>query len=230
MKQVNDLSKLTRKDFPLLCNESNQKNNLIYLDHAATSQKPIQVIESLKEYYSYLNANVHRGAHQLSTKATQAFEEARQITAKFINAKSSNEIVFTRNATEAINLVAYSWGNSQIKERDEILVTLMEHHSNIVPWQLLAKRTGCTLRYIGLTETGELDLEDLRKKVNKNTKLVTLLHISNTLGTCNPIEEITKIAHSVGALVLLDACQSLAHKKVNVQSLNIDFLCHSIFV
>ena len=227
MKPVNDLSKLTRKDFPLFCKESNQKNNLIYLDHAATSQKPIQVIESLKEYYSYQNANVHRGAHQLSAKATQAFEEARQITAKFINAKSSNEIVFTRNATEAINLVAYSWGNSQIKERDEILVTLMEHHSNIVPWQLLAKRTGCTLRYIGLTETGELDLEDLRKKVNKNTKLVTLLHISNTLGTCNPIEEITKIAHSVGALVLLDACQSLAHKKVNVQSLNIDFLAGS---
>ncbi len=227
MKKFKDLSTQTRKDFPLFCKKIDQANNLIYLDHAATSQKPIQVIEALQQYYSFQNANVHRGAHQLSAKATQAFEEARQITAKFINSKSSNEIVFTRNATEAINLVAYSWGNSQVKEKDEILVTLMEHHSNIVPWQLLAERTGCTLRYIGLTETGELDLEDLRKKVNKKTKLVTLLHISNTLGTCNPIEEITKVAHSVGALVLLDACQSLAHKKVDVKSLNIDFLAGS---
>ena len=227
MKRVNDLSIETRKDFPLFCKKQDQESNLIYLDHAATSQKPIQVIDALKKYYSFQNANVHRGAHQLSAKATQAFEEARDITAKFINAKSSNEIIFTRNATEAINLVSYSWGNSQVKEKDEILITLMEHHSNIVPWQLLAKRSGCTLRYIGLTDTGELDLEDFHKKINENTKLVALLHVSNTLGTCNPIEEITKIAHSVGALVLLDACQSLAHKKVNVASLNIDFLAGS---
>ncbi len=227
MNQKNDLSKQTRKDFPLFRNKLDQKNNLIYLDHAATSQKPIQVIEALKNYYSFQNANVHRGAHQLSAKATEAFEEARQITANFINAKSSNEIIFTRNATEAINLVAYSWGDSKLKEGDEILISLMEHHSNIVPWQLLSQRTGCKLRYIGITETGELNLEDLRTKISEKTKLVSLVHVSNTLGTCNPIGEITKIAHTAGALVLLDACQSLAHRKINVKSLNVDFLAGS---
>ncbi len=227
MNQKNDLSKQTRKDFPLFRNKLDKKNNLIYLDHAATSQKPIQVIEALKNYYSFQNANVHRGAHQLSAKATEAFEEARQITANFINAESSNEIIFTRNATEAINLVAYSWGDSKLKEGDEILISLMEHHSNIVPWQLLSQRTGCKLRYIGITETGELNLEDLRTKISEKTKLVSLVHVSNTLGTCNPIGEITKIAHSAGALVLLDACQSLAHRKINVKSLNVDFLAGS---
>ncbi len=138
-----NLAEQTRKDFPMFSNNSEEKPSLIYLDHAATSQKPQQVIKSLEDYYSKDNANVHRGAHQLSAKATEAFEEARDITAKFIKAKSNREIIFTRNATEAINLVAYSWGNSQLKEGDEIIVSLMEHHSNLVPWQLLAKRKGC---------------------------------------------------------------------------------------
>ncbi|KGG16871.1 MULTISPECIES: aminotransferase class V-fold PLP-dependent enzyme [unclassified Prochlorococcus] len=219
-----NLSHKTRKDFPLL---SKKEHNLIYLDHAATSQKPRQVIEALVHYYSNENANVHRGAHQLSAKATYAFEQAREITSKFIKANSSKEIIFTRNATEAINLVAYSWGNSQLKEGDEILISLMEHHSNIVPWQLLAKRKGCKLRYIGITETGELDINDFRKQVNEKTKIVSILHISNTLGSCNPIKTITEIAHSVGAIVLIDACQSLAHQAINVNELNIDFLAGS---
>ena len=227
MNQLNNLAYQARKDFPLFSDQIDGIKKLIYLDHAATSQKPIQVIEKLSNYYKFENANVHRGAHQLSAKATAEFEDARKITSDFISAKSSKEIIFTRNATEAINLVAYSWGNSELKEDDEILLTLMEHHSNIVPWQLLAKRTGCKLRYISITEEGQLDLKDLCNKINKKTKLVSLLHISNTLGTCNPIKKVTEIAHDFGALVLLDACQSLAHKPIDVGALNIDFLAGS---
>ncbi|WP_269622148.1 SufS family cysteine desulfurase [Prochlorococcus marinus] len=227
MNQKNNLAEITRKDFALFSDINNLQTNLIYLDHAATSQKPKQVIDKLIHYYQYENANVHRGAHQLSAKATEAFEEARQITSDFIQAKSNREIIFTRNATEAINLVANSWGSSQLKEGDEILITLMEHHSNIVPWQILAEKKKCKLSYIGLTDTGELDINDLRLKINEKTRLVSLLHISNTLGTCNPIQTITEIAHSAGALVLLDACQSLAHKEININELNIDFLAGS---
>ncbi len=224
---MNNLAFQTRKDFPLFSQELTNNHSLIYLDHAATSQKPYQVIEKLVQYYSFENANVHRGAHQLSAKATEAFEEAREITSQFIGANSSREIIFTRNATEAINLVAYSWGESQLKEGDEILISLMEHHSNVVPWQLLAQRKGCRLRYVGITPNGELDLDDLRQQLNENTRLVSLLHISNTLGCCNPIEEIVSIAHSAGALVLVDACQSLAHLPINIKLLNIDFLAGS---
>ena len=224
---MSDLSVQTRKDFPLFTNNSENNHNLIYLDHAATSQKPQKVIDRLIQYYTFENANVHRGAHQLSAKATQAYENARDITCKFIKAKSSREIIFTRNATEAINLVAYSWGDSQLKEGDEIIISLMEHHSNLVPWQLLAERKNCKLIYIGITEKGQLDLEELRQKVNNKTRLISLLHISNTLGTINPIQEISKIAHSVGALILVDACQSLAHQKINVETLNVDFLAGS---
>ncbi len=227
MNQLNTLANQTRKDFPLFSNQSEKANKLIYLDHAATSQKPIQVINKLSNYYKYENANVHRGAHQLSAKATEEFENARTITSEFICAKSSKEIIFTRNATEAINLVAYSWGNSELKENDEIVLTLMEHHSNLVPWQLLAKRKGCKIKYVGITEDGELDMQDLSNKINEKTKLVSLLHISNTLGTCNPIKKISEIAHNAGALVLLDACQSLAHQSINVNLLNIDFLAGS---
>ncbi len=221
------LAEKTRKDFPLFAEQSNNQKKFVYLDHAATSQKPYQVINSLKDYYSYHNANVHRGAHQLSAKATEDFENARKITANFIGADSSREIVFTRNATEAINLVARTWGDNEIKEGDEILITLMEHHSNIVPWQQLSQRTGCIIRYVGITESGEIDLKDLKLKLNNRTKLLSLVHISNTLGCCNPIEEIAEMAHAVGALILLDACQSLAHKTINVNSLNIDFLAGS---
>ncbi len=221
------IAELTRKDFPLFNDELISQKNLIYLDHAATSQKPIQVIQALENYYSFNNANVHRGAHQLSAKATEKFERAREITASFIGAFTSKEIVFTRNATEAINLVARTWCDAELKEGDEILTTIMEHHSNLVPWQQLAKRKGCVLRHVGITANGELDLEDLQKKLNKRTRLLTLVHISNTLGCCNPIDLITEMAHNVGALILVDACQSLAHQKINVNALNIDFLAGS---
>ncbi len=228
MKNNNlNLADLTRKDFPLFQNESTIQQKLIYLDHAATSQKPIQVIKALENYYSFNNANVHRGAHQLSQKATEEFEAAREITASFIGASSTKEIIFTRNATEAINIVARTWGDNELKEGDEILLTLMEHHSNLVPWQQLSKRTGCVLRHIGITQSGELDLEDLHAKLNKKTRLLSLVHISNTLGCCNPIAKITDMVRSFGCLILLDACQSLAHQTVDVNSLNIDFLAGS---
>lgn len=222
-----NLAKLTRKDFPLFSSEDLKNNPLVYLDHAATSQKPKKVIEAISHYYKYENANVHRGAHQLSAKATEAFEKARTITSKFINASSEREIVFTRNATEAINLVAHSWGDSELKEGDEILISLMEHHSNIVPWQLLAERKKCNLRYIGITSSGQLDLEDAYSKLNEKTRILSLQHISNTLGCCNPIAEITQKAHSADALILVDACQSLAHQPIDVKKLNIDFLAGS---
>ena len=190
-----------------------------YLDHAATSQKPQEVIDSLKNYYSFQNANVHRGAHQLSAIATEKFENSRKLTANFINSNNEKEIIFTRNATEAINLVAYTWGNYELQKDDEILVSLMEHHSNIVPWQLIAKAKKCRLIYIDIDRNGQLDLDDFRKKLSVKTKIVSLVHVSNTLGCCNPIEEISELAHQKGSLVLLDACQSLAHKPVDIKKL-----------
>jgi len=226
-KSTSLLAEKARKDFPIFSRELEGHINLVYFDHAATSQKPIQVLNALQNYYSYQNANVHRGAHQLSAIATEAFENARTVSGNFINAYSNKEIVFTRNATEAINLVSNSWGNSQINENDEILISLMEHHSNIVPWQILAQRKGCKINYIGITETGELDINDLQKKLNSKTKLVSITHISNALGCCNPIQQIADIVHKSGALLLVDACQSLAHQKVDVQKLDIDFLAGS---
>tara|TARA_Y100001968_G_scaffold320089_1_gene352576 strand:- start:248 stop:1495 length:1248 start_codon:yes stop_codon:yes gene_type:complete len=222
--KVKNIAEKCRSDFPLFDGDNKK---LIYLDHAATSQKPKEVIDTLKKYYSYQNANVHRGAHQLSAIATDEFECARKITANFINSNSAKEIIFTRNATEAINLVAYSWGNFELKEDDEILISLMEHHSNIVPWQIIAKQKKCKLIYININENGELDLNDFRKKLNTKTKLVSLVHVSNTLGCCNPIEEITDLAHKKGSLVLLDACQSLAHKPLDIKKLGVDFLAGS---
>ncbi len=227
MSDTKSIAELTRKDFPLFIQEGEMNNKLIYLDHAATSQKPRQVINALINYYSYQNANVHRGAHQLSAIATQQFENARNLTSKFIGSNSAQEIIFTRNATEAINLVAYSWGNTFIKKNDEILISLMEHHSNIVPWQLLAKRVGCKIKFIGITKNGELDLEDAYKQVTDKTKLISILYTSNTLGCCNPIQKLAQIAHKVGAHILVDACQTLAHQKINVSELGIDFLAGS---
>ena len=221
------LAERTRPDFPILGQRSAQGDPLIYLDHAATSQKPRVVLEALQAYYSCDNANVHRGAHQLSARATEDFEAARATTAAFVGAAGPQEIVFTRNATEAINLVARSWGNANLREGDEILLTLMEHHSNLVPWQLLAKRTGCVLRHVGVTETGELDLDDFRSKLSDRTRLVSLVHISNTLGCCNPLELVIPAAHAAGALVLVDACQSLAHHRTSVSALGADFLVGS---
>ena len=188
---INNLANMTREDFPIFNSNRPEEKKLIYLDHAATSQKPRQVINALSNYYRNQNANVHRGAHQLSAIATEEFENARKVTANFINANSTNEIVFTRNATEAINLVANSWGNLTLKEGDEILVSLMEHHSNLVPWQMICEQKKCKLRHIGITPNGELDIEDFLGKINNKTRLVSIVHISNTLGCCNPIDKIT---------------------------------------
>ena len=224
---ASNLAVITRPDFPLLAQTACLGEPLIYLDHAATSQKPRQVLDALQHYYAHDNANVHRGAHQLSARATEGFEAARGKAAAFIGAASPREIVFTRNASEAINLVARSWGEANLKPGDEILLTVMEHHSNLVPWQLLAARTGCVLRHAGLTETGELDLEDLRSQINGRTKLVSLVQVSNTLGCLNPIEAIAPLAHAAGARLLVDACQSLPHLPVDVAQLDCDFLVAS---
>ncbi|MGB1621434.1 MAG: SufS family cysteine desulfurase [Synechococcus sp.] len=224
---IDTIASRYRADFPILAQLAPSGEPLIYLDHAATSQKPRQVLEALQHYYAADNANVHRGAHQLSARATDAFEGARSITAAFVSAASPREIVFTRNASEAINLVARTWGDANLKPGDEVLLTVMEHHSNLVPWQLLAQRTGCVLRHVGITETGELDLEDFQAQLSDRTRLVSLVHISNTLGCCNPLEQIIPAAHAVGALVLADACQSLAHKPIDVGALDLDFLVGS---
>jgi cysteine desulfurase/selenocysteine lyase len=222
-----DLAALTRPDFPLLAQTACLGQPLIYLDYAATSQKPRQVLEALQQYYGHDNANVHRGAHQLSARATEGFEHARERVANFIGAAGPREIVYTRNASEAINLVARSWGEVALRPGDEVLLTTMEHHSNLVPWQLLAARCGCVLRHVGLSEHGELDLEDLRAKLNERTRLVSLVHVSNTLGCLNPIAEVTALAHAAGALVLVDACQSLPHQPIDVRRLGCDFLVGS---
>ena len=222
-----NLAALTRPDFPLLAQTACLGQPLIYLDHAATSQKPRQVLAALQHYYDHDNANVHRGAHQLSARATEGFEGARAKTATFIGAASPNEIVFSRNASEAINLVARSWGEANLRPGDEVLLTVMEHHSNLVPWQLLADRTGCVLRHAGLTASGELDLEDLRSKLSERTRLVSLVQVSNTLGCLNPIAEVAALAHAAGALLLVDACQSLPHLPLNVKTLGADFLVGS---
>jgi cysteine desulfurase/selenocysteine lyase len=225
--RVENLAERTRADFPLLEQTACLGQPLIYLDHAATSQKPLQVLEALRHYYDHDNANVHRGAHQLSARATEGFEGARAKVAAFVGSANPNEIVFTRNASEAINLVARSWGEANLRPGDEVLLTVMEHHSNLVPWQLLADRTGCVLRHAGLTESGELDLNDLRSKLTERTRLVSLVQVSNTLGCLNPISEVAALAHAAGALVLVDACQSLPHLPVNVRELGADFLVGS---
>ncbi len=222
-----NLASQYRADFPILEQKAPDGRPLVYLDHAATSQKPRQVLAALQQYYNCDNANVHRGAHQLSARATESFEGARSITAEFIGASSSREIVFTRNASEAINLVARTWGDANLRKGDEVLLTVMEHHSNLVPWQLLAQRTGCVLRHVGITESGELDLADFRAKLSERTRLVSLVHISNALGCCNPLGEVIPLAHEVGALVLVDACQSLAHQPIDIVALDADFLVGS---
>ena len=227
MKTLQDLKLLIREDFPILNKSFNDKEKLIYLDHAATTQKPKQVLKKINDYYLNSNANVHRGAHQLSAKATEEFENARLSIKNYIKAYSEKEIIFTRNATEAINIVAKSWGEKNLKENDEILISIMEHHSNIVPWQLLAEKNKCKVKFTKITKEGTLDLEDFKNKLNKNTKIVSLVHISNTLGCCNPIKQISQLARDNGSLVLVDACQSLAHTEVDVKDLNIDFLAGS---
>ncbi|MGI8280439.1 cysteine desulfurase SufS [Bacillus mycoides] len=211
-----------RKQFPILDQKVNGKQ-LVYFDSAATSQKPIQVIETLERYYKEYNSNVHRGVHTLGTKATDAYEGAREKVRKFINAKSMEEIIFTRGTTTALNTVAASYGLDNVKEGDEIVISYMEHHSNIIPWQQVAKKTGATLKYLPLQLDGTISLEDVRQTVTPNTKIVSIMHVSNVLGTINPVKEIGAIAHENGAIMIVDGAQSAPHMKVDVQDLNCDF-------
>jgi cysteine desulfurase / selenocysteine lyase len=215
-----------RADFPILQREINGKP-LAYLDNAATSQKPLAVIQAMDDYYRLRNANVHRGVHTLSEEATALYEGARGRIARFINAPSSKQVIFTRNATEAVNLVAYSWGVDTLKPGDEVLITQMEHHANIVPWQLITERTGATLRYVPLDPQGTLRLDLLAELLTERTRLFAFVAMSNVLGTINPVAELVARAHSVGALALVDAAQSVPHLPVDVQALNCDFLVFS---
>jgi cysteine desulfurase/selenocysteine lyase len=220
------LADKVRADFPILREEVNGKT-LVYLDNAATSQKPLFVLNTLRDYYEHYNANVHRGAHTLSAKATDAYEGARDKIAKFINAASRQEIVYTRNATEAINLVAYSWGMNNLQPGDEIILSVIEHHSNIVPWQFVAQKTGAVLKFVELTPEETFDLEQFKQLISDKTKLVSVVHVSNTLGCINPVQEIATIAHRYGAKFLVDACQSVPHMPVDVQQIDCDWLVAS---
>lgn len=211
-----------RKQFPILDQKVNGKQ-LVYFDSAATSQKPIQVIETLERYYKEYNSNVHRGVHTLGTKATDAYEGAREKVRKFINAKSMEEIIFTRGTTTALNTVAASYGRENVKEGDEIVISYMEHHSNIIPWQQVAKKTGATLKYLPLQPDGTISIEDARQTITPNTKIVSIMYVSNVLGTINPVKEIAEIAHQNGAIMVVDGAQSTPHMKVDVQDLNCDF-------
>ena len=224
--QEKALATRVRSDFPILNQEVNG-HPLVYLDNAATSQKPLAVLNCLRHYYEHDNANVHRGAHTLSVRATEAYEAVRDKVAQFIHAQSRQEIVYTRNATEAINLVAYSWGLNTLKPGDEIITSVMEHHSNLVPWQMVARKTGAVIKFVGLTDNEEFDLQQFQGLLSEKTKLVTVVHISNTLGCINPVQEITHLAHQVGAKVLIDACQSLPHCPIDVQAINCDWLVAS---
>jgi cysteine desulfurase/selenocysteine lyase len=215
-----------RQDFPILHQEINGKP-LIYLDNAASSQKPLAVMQAWQTYYQTDHANVHRGAHTLSARATDAYELARHKVAQFINAKYPEEIVYTRNASEAINLVAYSWGLANLRAGDEVVLSVMEHHSNIVPWQIIAQKTGAVLRFVPPTASGELDMGQFYDLLGDKTKLVSLVHVSNALGCINAVEEITLSAHRVGARVLIDACQSVPHLPIDVQAMGCDWLVAS---
>ncbi len=215
-----------REQFPILSQQVNG-HDLVYLDSAATSQKPRVVIETLDEYYYYYNSYVHRGFHSLGTKATDGYEGAREKVRKFINAKSMQEIIFTRGTTTALNMVALSYARANLKPGDEIVITPMEHHANIIPWQQAVKATGATLKYIPLQEDGTISLDDVRETVTENTKIVSAAHVSNVLGTINPIKEIAKIAHDNGAVMVVDGAQSTPHMKIDVQDLDCDFYTFS---
>jgi len=218
---------LVRKDFPILSREVHPGVPLVYLDNAATSQKPTAVLDAERDYYDHHNANVHRGVHVLAEEATALYEGARDALAGFLHAADREEVVFTRNATEAVNVVARSlgdWRELGLGPGDEVVVTEMEHHSNLVPWQMLCQRTGATLRWFGLTDDGRLDLSDLEAVITDRAKVVAFVHQSNILGTLNPVAPIVSRSHQVGALVLLDASQSVPHRPVDVQALGVDFL------
>ena len=215
-----------RKSFPVLEREVNNQL-LVYLDNAATSQKPQVVIDALSHYYSNYNANIHRGIHTLAEEATAAYEATRDTVRNFINASSSDEIIFTRGTTEGINLVAYTWGRKNIHEGDEIIISTMEHHSNIVPWQILCEEKKAVLKVIPINDDGELLMDEYEKLLSPKTKLVSIAHVSNALGTVNPVKEIIDAAHNIGALVLVDGAQSSVHLDIDVQKMDCDFFAFS---
>jgi cysteine desulfurase/selenocysteine lyase len=215
-----------RTQFPILEQKVNGKP-LIYFDNAATNQKPKQVIDALVNYYQGYNANIHRGIHTLAEKATKAFEETRSVMKKFINAKHVEEVIFTRGVTESINLVASSYGRAFLKEGDEVIISGLEHHSNIVPWQIVCDEKKAKLRVIPITEIGEIDIDAYRKLLSTKTKIVATNHASNSLGTINPVKEIIRLAHEIGAIVLIDGAQAAAHLEIDVQDLDCDFYCIS---
>lgn len=226
LTQERTLAAKLRPDFPIL-HQQVHGHPLVYLDNAATSQKPIAVLEALQHYYQFDNSNVHRGVHTLSARATDAYEGARDKVAAFVNTAHREEIIYTRNASEAINLVAYAWGMTTLTAGDEIILSVMEHHSNLIPWQLVAQRTGAVLKFVNLTETEEFDLDHYRSLISDKTKLVSVVHVSNTLGCINPVNEIVQIAHQHGARVLIDACQSVPHMAIDVQAMDCDWLVAS---
>lgn len=211
-----------KKDFPLLENE-----NITYLDSGATTQKPIQVIKAVEEFYQKYNANPHRGAYSLSVEATEQYENTRTKIAKFINAKHREEIIFSKNATESLNLIAYSYGLDNLKKDDEVVISIMEHHSNLVPWQKMTKQTGSKLSYMYINENYEITDEEIEGKITDKTKIVGITHVSNVLGTINNVKKIIKYAHKKGAVVIVDASQSIPHMKIDVQDLDADFLVFS---
>ena len=211
-----------KKDFPLL-----QEKDIAYLDSGATTQKPIQVIEKINEFYKTYNANPHRGAYTLSMEATEVYENTRTKIAEFINAKHREEIIFSKNATESLNLIAYSYGLENLKKDDEVVLSIMEHHSNLVPWQYVTKTTGSTLKYMYINDEFELSDEEIESKITDKTKIVGITHVSNVLGTINNVKKIIKYAHKKGAVVVVDASQSIPHSKIDVQDLDADFLVFS---
>lgn len=216
-----DIGKI-REEFTLL-----QNRKIAYLDSGATTQKPKQVIKAVEEFYQRNNANPHRGAYELSVEATNLYEETRQKIARFINAKESEEILFSKNATESLNLIAYSYGMDNLKKDDEVVISIMEHHSNLVPWQIVTKKTESKLTYMYINEQFELTKEEIESKITDQTKIVGITHISNVLGTINPVKEIIEYAHKKGAIVIVDASQSIPHMKIDVQDLDADFLVFS---
>ncbi len=216
---------IIKKDFPILSRKVNSKP-LVYLDSGATSQKPRQVLEAERSYYEKHNANVHRGAHTLGDEATHLLDLSREKVAEFIGARKE-EIIFVRNTTEAINLVAYAWGLDNLKIGDVIVTTTMEHHANLVPWQEIARRTGARVELVGLTDNGQVDMNDYVKKMQMNPKIVSFVHVSNALGTINPVKQMTKLAHKVGAVVLVDGAQAVPHMSVKVSEIGCDFYAFS---
>ena len=211
-----------KKDFPLL-----ENRNISYLDSGATTQKPIQVIKAVEDFYENNNANPHRGAYTLSIEATEQYEDTRTKIAEFINAKHREEIIFSKNATESLNLIAYSYGMNNLKKDDEVVISIMEHHSNLVPWQKVTKTTGSKLNYMYINENFELSDEEIESKITDKTKIVGITHVSNVLGTINNVKKIIKYAHKKGAVVIVDASQSIPHMKIDVQDLDADFLVFS---